>query len=52
MKRAIQKYVEDALAEEIVASHLQEGDNIKIDLDEQSDELNITIEKAKKSTES
>ena len=52
LKRAIQKYVEDALAEEIVASNLQEGDNIKIDLDDKTDELNISIEKAEKSTES
>src|SRR5690606_4603037 len=26
LKRAIQKYIEDALAEEIITSHLQEGD--------------------------
>ncbi|WP_298553549.1 ATP-dependent Clp protease ATP-binding subunit [uncultured Algibacter sp.] len=52
LKRAIQKYVEDALAEEIVASHLQEGDNIKIDLDKKTDELSISIEKAEKPTES
>ncbi|MDA9069278.1 ATP-dependent Clp protease ATP-binding subunit [Algibacter sp.] len=52
LKRAIQKYVEDALAEEIVASHLQEGDHIKIDLDTKTDELNISIEKAEKPTES
>ncbi|MGA1227535.1 MAG: ATP-dependent Clp protease ATP-binding subunit [Tamlana sp.] len=52
LKRAIQKYVEDALAEEIVASHLQEGDSIKIDLDSKKEELSITIEKAEKSTES
>ena len=52
LKRAIQKYVEDALAEEIVASHLQEGDKIKIDLDKKTDELSISIEKAEKPTES
>jgi ATP-dependent Clp protease ATP-binding subunit ClpC len=52
LKRAIQKYVEDALAEEIVASHLQEGDHIKIDLDTKTDELSISIEKAEKPTES
>jgi ATP-dependent Clp protease ATP-binding subunit ClpC len=44
--------VEDALAEEIVASHLQEGDHIKIDLDSKTDELKISIEKAEKPTES
>ncbi|MDO6761571.1 ATP-dependent Clp protease ATP-binding subunit [Tamlana sp. 2_MG-2023] len=52
LKRAIQKYVEDALAEEIVTSHLQEGDKIKIDLDETTDELKISIDKAEKPTES
>lgn len=52
LKRAIQKYIEDALAEEIVASNLQEGDKIIIDLDTKTDELNIKIEKAEKPTES
>ncbi|MDO7136643.1 MULTISPECIES: ATP-dependent Clp protease ATP-binding subunit [Algibacter] len=52
LKRAIQKYVEDALAEEIVASHLQDGDNIKIDLDAKTEELSISIIKAEKPTES
>ncbi len=49
LKRAIQKYIEDALAEEIVASNIQEGDKIKIDLDKASNELQITIEKTEKS---
>jgi ATP-dependent Clp protease ATP-binding subunit ClpC len=52
LKRAIQKYVEDALAEEIVASNLQEGDNINIDLDKKTEELSISIDKAEKPTES
>ena len=52
LKRAIQKYIEDALAEEIVASNVQEGDKIKIDLDKKSNELKITVEKAEKPTES
>jgi len=52
LKRAIQKYIEDALAEEIVASNLQDGDTIIIDLDKKSDELKIEIEKAEKPTES
>ncbi len=52
LKRAIQKYVEDALAEEIISSHVQEGDKIIIDLDKKTDELNIKIEKAEKPTES
>jgi len=32
LKRAIQKYIEDPLAEEIIKSNLQEGDRIKIDI--------------------
>jgi ATP-dependent Clp protease ATP-binding subunit ClpC len=52
LKRAIQKYVEDALAEEIVASNLQDGDKIKIDLDKKTEELKISIEKAEKPAES
>ena len=50
LKRAIQKYIEDALAEEIVNSKLKEGDIIFIDLDEKSEELTIKIEKAEEET--
>ena len=46
LKRAIQKYIEDALAEEIVNSKLKEGDTIFIDLDKKGEELTIKIEKA------
>ncbi|WP_431134957.1 ATP-dependent Clp protease ATP-binding subunit [Psychroserpens mesophilus] len=52
LKRAIQKYIEDALAEEIINSQLQEGDKIIMDLDTKSDELTIKIEKPKKHSES
>ncbi|TYB70024.1 ATP-dependent Clp protease ATP-binding subunit [Bizionia saleffrena] len=52
LKRAIQKYVEDTLAEEIIKSHISEGDIIKMDLDKTSNEISIAIEKSKKSTES
>ncbi len=52
LKRAIQKYIEDALAEEIINSNLKEGDTITMDLDEKSDELKIQIKKQKKATES
>jgi len=50
LKRAIQKYIEDALAEEIVNSKLSEGDSITMDLDEPEDRLTITIKKASKSS--
>ena len=49
LKRAIQKYIEDTLAEEIINSQLQEGDKIYMDLDKKKDELFIKIEKATKS---
>jgi ATP-dependent Clp protease ATP-binding subunit ClpC len=49
LKRAIQKYIEDALAEEIVNSKLKEGDSIYMDL--ANDELTIKISKGKKKVE-
>ena len=52
LKRAIQKYIEDSLAEEIINSNLQEGDTITMDLDDKTDELTIKIKKGKKKTES
>ncbi len=52
LKRAIQKYIEDVLAEEIINSKLKEGDTINMDLDEKSNELTIKIKKQKKTTES
>ncbi len=48
LKRAIQKYIEDALAEEIVNSKLDEGDSIFMDLDEKKEELTIKIKKQEK----
>ncbi|GAA3518320.1 ATP-dependent Clp protease ATP-binding subunit [Aquimarina addita] len=53
LKRAIQKYIEDALAEKIINAKLEEGDSIVMDLDkDNSDELIIDIKKAEKPTES
>lgn len=50
LKRAIQKYVEDALATEIITSKMTEGDTVKLDLKDGDDELTVKIVKAKKST--
>ncbi|NKI28328.1 ATP-dependent Clp protease ATP-binding subunit [Arenibacter sp. 6A1] len=50
LKRAIQKYIEDALAEEIVNSNLNEGDTIIMDLNEEKQELTIKIDKGEKSS--
>ena len=45
------KYIEDALAEEIVNSKLTEGDTITMDLDEKKIELTVKIKKGKKRIE-
>lgn len=47
LKRAIQKYIEDPLAEEIIKSTLHEGDTIKMDLKDGSEELTVQIQKGK-----
>lgn len=47
LKRAIQKYIEDPLAEEIIKSSLHEGDAIKMDLNQTEDGLSVVIEKGK-----
>jgi ATP-dependent Clp protease ATP-binding subunit ClpC len=48
LNRAIQKYVEDPLAEEIINANLSEGDTIAISFDKKKDEISIKIEKGKK----
>ena len=52
LNRAIQKYVEDVLAEEIINSKIQEGDTITMDLDTKKDELKIKVKSSSKTTES
>ena len=51
LKRAIQKYIEDALAEEIVNSKLSEDDTIVMDLNSKTNTLTIKVKKAKKAPE-
>ncbi len=51
LKRAIQKYVEDAIAEEIIKSNIQEGDSITMDIGKNDTELKIKITSTKKSEE-
>ncbi len=41
LKRAIQKYLEDPVAEEILKGELHEGDQISIDFDKESQEIKI-----------
>ncbi len=45
LKRAIQKYIEDPLAEEIIKANLAEGDSIFISLNDELKELKIDITK-------
>lgn len=45
LKRAIQKYIEDPLAEEIINSSLKEGDTIYLDLEDGKEELSVVIKK-------
>ncbi|MCA0347778.1 MAG: ATP-dependent Clp protease ATP-binding subunit [Bacteroidetes bacterium] len=50
LKRAIQKYVEDSLAEEIITSKIAAGDEIFMDIEDGNQELTVTIKKAKNPT--
>lgn len=49
LKRAIQKYVEDPLAEQIINATIKEGDTIVLSLNEDKDGLDTSVEKPKKS---
>ena len=46
LKRAIQKYVEDPLAEELLIGHFKEGDKIIVKHKKNSDELFFVPEKS------
>ncbi|MES2681310.1 MAG: ATP-dependent Clp protease ATP-binding subunit [Bacteroidota bacterium] len=48
LKRAIQKYLEDPMAEEIIKSNLSEGDEIEIDYNKEKDEVVVSTHKPKK----
>jgi ATP-dependent Clp protease ATP-binding subunit ClpC len=48
LKRAIQKYVEDTLAEEIITSKIGAGDEILMDIEEGAQELTVKVQKAEK----
>ncbi|HTA27470.1 MAG TPA: ATP-dependent Clp protease ATP-binding subunit, partial [Bacteroidia bacterium] len=47
LKRAIQKYLEDPLAEEIIKSGVAEGDAVSVDYDKAKDDIKIKVTKAK-----
>ena len=43
LKRAIQKYLEDEMAEAIIGNDISEGDTITIDLDETKEKVTVSI---------
>ncbi len=47
LKRAIQKYLEDPMAEEIIKSNLAEGDEIEVDYNKEKDEVVVSTHKPK-----
>lgn len=51
LARAIQKYIEDNLAEEIISKKVEEGDTVKIDFDKKNEEVKVIIEKGPKKEE-
>ncbi|MBP8823333.1 MAG: ATP-dependent Clp protease ATP-binding subunit [Flavobacteriales bacterium] len=48
LKRAIQKYIEDPMAEEIINQNVEEGDKITIGLNKEKTDVTIKVAKAKK----
>ncbi len=49
LKRAIQKFIEDPLAEQIINANLKAGDTILLDLEDGKEELTVAKKKAKTS---
>ncbi len=52
LKRAIQKYIEDQLAEEIISASISQGTIINVGYDPKKDEIKITFTKPKEITNS
>jgi len=48
LKRAIQKYLEDPMAEEIIKANIDEGDELKAELDKESSQILISVKKKSK----
>ncbi len=46
LKRAIQKYLEDEMAEVIIQAQIGEGDEIKVDFDKENEKIKINFKKA------
>ncbi len=47
LKRAIQKYIEDPLAEEMIQGDIAEGDEIEVDYNKEQDKIKVNIQKPK-----
>ncbi len=52
LKRAIQKYLEDEMAEMIIKSSIKEGDTIKVDFDKENQKIVSEVIKSKKDKKS
>merc|ERR1711991_596287 len=48
LNRAIQKYIEDPLAEEIIQKSIKEGDVIKLAFDSKEEKIKVTVNTSKK----
>ena len=51
LKRAIQKYLEDELAEMIIKSGIKEGDTVLVDFDSENQKITTEVKSAKKTKE-
>ncbi len=47
LNRAIQKHVEDTIAEELLKEEFSEGDNLVVDYNKKSDDLKVSVKKDK-----
>ena len=47
LKRAIQKFIEDPMAEEIIKNNLSEGDEIDVDYNKEKDLIIVNTQKPK-----
>lgn len=50
LKRSIQKYLEDPMAELLIKSEMQEGDKIVVSFNKKEEKINLEIEKKKSSS--
>lgn len=46
LKRAIQKYIEDPMAEEIINSEIKEGDSLLLEMNEAKDGISISVKQS------